>query len=921
MVAQKPLNFSQAVYGNHTKFYVGDWGNSTSPELDALISDPGPGLRCVNNVTLKSMSGHEMNCIPGDAEGTIDFHKEWSVSYNVSQTCGCSDAGGWNCTSADYPVKDLQRMRFNTTDELYSLTGRNISQFRMITFDNTTERKEPILGGWTFNHVNLHGKTPGDLVYIRKGFQQIWQVFNETTDLFKFDWQSVVDNSTLITNNDTFLPDDPTILESFEFMFGYMDIPDAVKVWYNNKNWLSLPINVNLFYNAALRSRLPAGKSPADYGILPISHPMNDTVEDILNSMAIQKTGTFRIVLMTLAICVIAASFSMFLVDEHSSKSFHLQKVFGISPWLYHCVNLIYDFTFYFACILLIIFTYWSVGTTLFTFSLEAFTSSIIVFVFYGFCILPFIYICQMFFTVPSMAFAIISIGLFLFGVTSTTTVMLLENLQTDDEGLETASRVCSVIFLIIPPYNLGMAINRLSFIHNLRIFGAKFLENIGRPDLIDKLPLPVLSEWELMGKHIVCLFLSAIFYTLLLLIIEYRNVLFKFLRVFERKNTARLYSQVDEKHMDEDVKTEQDFVEKMDDFEGYGLVVKKLCKSYNKENLAVKGISFTVANGEVFGLLGVNGAGKTTTFSMLTGSLAIGQGDVIVCGSSIVKDNFLSLRDIGYCPQFDALNLKLTAREHLVFYARIRGVSEIDIDDTVDWALSQMKLKPYADEIAESYSGGNKRKLSAAIALISDPPVVLLDEPSAGMDPSSQQFMWHLILQLRRSNRTVIITSHSMEECEALCSKTAIMVEGQFRCLGSIQHLKERWIQVGRLKQVVEEVLPEAKLVSLHLSTFFYRIKGTSSILPVLFKRIAELRAMVSIEDFSISQTSLDDVFISFAMASNPEETLADLDAKVSVAALENGNGNAAVNGRSKSAPQHIRSISEAGPFENTAL
>lgn len=85
-------------------------------------------------------------------------------------------------------------------------------------------------------------------------------------------------------------------------------------------------------------------KSPADFGILAITHPMNDTVEDILNSAAIQKSGTFRIVLMTLAVCVIAASFSMFLVSENSSQSKHLQQVFGISPWMYHLVNLIYDF-------------------------------------------------------------------------------------------------------------------------------------------------------------------------------------------------------------------------------------------------------------------------------------------------------------------------------------------------------------------------------------------------------------------------------------------------------------------------------------------------------------------------------------------------------------------------------------------------
>jgi hypothetical protein len=234
---------------------------------------------------------------------------------------------------------------------------------------------------------------------------------------------------------------------------------------------------------------------------------------------------------MILAICVITASFSMFLVSENSTKSKHLQRVFGINPWMYHLVNFIYDFVFYIICIFLILLTYWSVGTDLFTFTAEAFGTTLICFIFYGFCILPFIYICQMFFSIPSMAFAIISLGLFLFGVVSTTTVMLLENLQTADQGLESANYVCSIVFLIIPPYNLGMAINRLSFIHNLRIFGGKFLENIGRPDLISKLPLPLLSEWDLMGKHIVCLFISAIFYAALLMVIEYRHVLFKFMR------------------------------------------------------------------------------------------------------------------------------------------------------------------------------------------------------------------------------------------------------------------------------------------------------------------------------------------------------------------------------------------------------
>lgn len=135
------------------------------------------------------------------------------------------------------------------------------------------------LGGWTFGHKNYHGKTKDDLEFVDKGFRKIWDLFNETTILLNFDWQSVLNNATLLTNNDTFLPHDSTILDSFEFMFRYMDTADGVKVWYNNKNWISLPVNINLFYNAALRSRLPSDKSPSDYGILPISHPMNDTAQ------------------------------------------------------------------------------------------------------------------------------------------------------------------------------------------------------------------------------------------------------------------------------------------------------------------------------------------------------------------------------------------------------------------------------------------------------------------------------------------------------------------------------------------------------------------------------------------------------------------------------------------------------------------
>ncbi|MED6268573.1 ATP-binding cassette sub- A member 1, partial [Characodon lateralis] len=109
------------------------------------------------------------------------------------------------------------------------------------------------------------------------------------------------------------------------------------------------------------------------------------------------------------------------------------------------------------------------------------------------------------------------------------------------------------------------------------------------------------------------------------------------------------------------------------------------------------------------------------------------------------------------------------------------------------EWGIQKLGLVKYANKSAGTYSGGNKRKLSTAISLIGCPPVVFLDEPTTGMDPKARRFLWDCILSVIKEGRSVILTSHSMEECEALCTRMAIMVNGRFKCLGSIQHLKNR--------------------------------------------------------------------------------------------------------------------------------
>ena len=209
-----------------------------------------------------------------------------------------------------------------------------------------------------------------------------------------------------------------------------------------------------------------------------------------------------------------------------------------------------------------------------------------------------------------------------------------------------------------------------------------------------------------------------------------------------------------------------------------------------------MRSLSFGIPRGECFGFLGIKGAGKTTTLSMLSGEFPPSGGEASIAGFSIKGEQSAIRREIGYCPQFDALFELLTPREHLELYARIKGVEEAALGAVVGDKLRQLDLLDFADKNAGSLSGGNKRKLSVAIAMIGEPTIVFLDEPSTGMDPVARRFMWDVIAQLstREGRCSIMLTTHSMEEAEALCTRIGIMVNGGLQCLGSAQHLKNRF-------------------------------------------------------------------------------------------------------------------------------
>jgi ATP-binding cassette, subfamily A (ABC1), member 3 len=187
-------------------------------------------------------------------------------------------------------------------------------------------------------------------------------------------------------------------------------------------------------------------------------------------------------------------------------------------------------------------------------------------------------------------------------------------------------------------------------------------------------------------------------------------------------------------------------------------VVLNGLRKVYSTGKVAVRDLSYGIPVGEVFGFLGINGAGKTTTLQMLSGDVLPSQGTAKLAGQDIIKEQLKVRRLLGYCPQFDAILDLVSVREHLELYARIKGVPEPEVKKVVEEKLVEMDLKPFEHKLAGRLSGGNKRKLGVAIALIGNPPIVFLDEPSTGMDPVARRFMWSVISKVATQNKSCSI-------------------------------------------------------------------------------------------------------------------------------------------------------------------
>jgi ABC-2 type transport system ATP-binding protein len=218
-------------------------------------------------------------------------------------------------------------------------------------------------------------------------------------------------------------------------------------------------------------------------------------------------------------------------------------------------------------------------------------------------------------------------------------------------------------------------------------------------------------------------------------------------------------------------------------------LEVKNISKSYGKL-VAVSGVSFRADRGETIGLLGPNGAGKTTTVSIIAGLLSLDSGEVLIEGKQVKSDTDPVKLKIGLVPQDMALYDQLSARDNLIFFAALYSISGAKAKQAIKDALELVALSDRADDKVKTFSGGMKRRLNLAAALLHDPQILLLDEPTVGVDPQSRNAIFDNLEVLKKRGKTLIYTTHYMEEAERLCDRIVIIDHGKVVADDTLQGL-----------------------------------------------------------------------------------------------------------------------------------
>ncbi|CAK4688978.1 unnamed protein product [Aphanomyces euteiches] len=534
----------------------------------------------------------------------------------------------------------------------------------------------------------------------------------------------------------------------------------------------------------------------------------NSNVQLTCTDTPLPLTGTTKIMFTTLiafsaaafvvlAFAFFTASVVPYLVHEkhpsHNAK--HQQLVSGVSLPAFWLANFAWDLVLYAVPCLFGLLAIFLFDITPFTgrdcasCPSTPFAALTVLFVLFGFAIIGFCYVLSFLFVQPPASQTYIILVNILFGSILMTTSVLLDVF----DSTKSVNKYFKYFWRLSPLFCVGNGLNQLS-LATLQLAQGTLEKNTSA------------FSMDVVGWEVVYLAFEAVSFPLLAIGMDYAWS-FPKIKAMMTKDPHLVDAPYP---LDEDVTKEADRIAS-GAADKDAVVMRNLRKVYKEGKVGVVDLSLALPKGECFGYLGINGAGKTTTMKILTGDVLPTSGSATLGGFDIMTQQLQVRRLIGYCPQFDALIDLMTVREHLELFAAIKGVPSGQIDATVKDKMEQMNLNDFENKLASTLSGGNKRKLSVAIAMIGSPPIIFLDEPSTGMDPVSRRFMWDVIADIstRSKESTILLTTHSMEECEALCTRVGIMVGGRLRCVGSIQHLKYRFGDGLMLHVRVAPVMP----------------------------------------------------------------------------------------------------------------
>eukprot|EP01031_Cornospumella_fuschlensis_P022275 gene22275-27238_t len=704
-------------------------------------------------------------------------------------------------------------------------------------------------------------------------------------------------------------PDDQLDKEAGSSRYGALTIGSVTTNSLLNYNALvngSAVHGVGIFMNLVHQAFLQVVTTTPTAQIITHNHPLPQTYKQENESAT---ADAFVVALFAMiAVCFIPTSFVVFVVKEREIKAKHQQVISGVSLYAYWLSTYLWDVVSYLPTALLIF-------AMMFAFDIKAYTSGDAVSIMflglliYGPSTAAITYLLSFMFKSHSTSQVAIMFFNFLTGLC----LMIVSFILTYIPSTTEINVSLRYVFRLFPSFCLGDIFTQLSIC----------TEGSSCPSItkdgydFDHLVSP--WDWNTAGANLTFMAIQSVVYFLIALGIEIMLSYPAILSSLNPVNDPGFNYEELVQHEDVDVHAERERVlhnGAKDDIirleqlrkvyptstNFFGLLYnvsvnicklayRQCCGSQQYEavstntsgvnstqgnntqtsvKVAVQCLSFGIPKGECFGFLGINGAGKTTTLSILSGELTPTAGKAFIHGYDIIHHQQRIRQLIGYCPQFDALFELLTVREHLELYASIKGLTKLGKEERtrlIEKKMIEMNLTLYSDKLAGSLSGGNKRKLSVAIATIADPPIVFLDEPSSGMDPVARRFMWKVIARMStlESRCSVMLTTHSMEEAEALCSRIGVMVNGQLQCLGSAQHLKHRFGQGFELtlklltppEEAVHQLL--CQLRDARLLTRTGQEKHQSATSPMVDTDIEQKgRDMTEWEHYKLSKASL---------------------------------------------------------------